>query len=163
MLKSNTRALAFAMVMGVTAGSAAAQGQRPLQRQALAMPQSVPAPQPAPAPSSGTPGALFVYFPLGGSAIRPEDQAVLDRASRQFRQGKPIVMIVSGSTDTVGSAEGNLWLSERRAKSVLEGLIARGIPADHLQLLAKGQTELAVQEPEGVAEARNRRVEITWR
>jgi outer membrane protein OmpA-like peptidoglycan-associated protein len=46
---------------------------------------------------------------------------------------------------------------------VLNGLLERGIPADRFQLLAKGETELPVPEKEGVPEARNRRVEITWR
>ena len=56
-----------------------------------------------------------------------------------------------------------LELSERRAAAVLRGLLARGIPADQFQVLAKGETELPVPTNLGVAELQNRHVEITWR
>ena len=50
-----------------------------------------------------------------------------------------------------------------RADNVLQGLVSRGIPVERFQVLAKGETEPAVPAPDGTAEARNRRVEITWR
>ena len=109
------------------------------------------------------PAPLVVYFNLGSTAIRNEDNAVLDHASRAFNEGKPIVMILTGTADRTGDAGVNLDLSERRAAAVLRGLIARGIPADRFQVLAKGETELPVPTNPGVAELQNRRVEITWR
>jgi outer membrane protein OmpA-like peptidoglycan-associated protein len=42
---------------------------------------------------------------------------------------------------------------------VLQGLLARGIPADRFRVLAKGETELPVPTNAGVAELQNRRVE----
>jgi OOP family OmpA-OmpF porin len=114
--------------------------------------------QPAKAPDS-----LLLYFASGSTAVNKEGLALLDQASRLYREGKPIVMVVSGSTDSVGSAAGNLKLSQQRADAVLQGLIARGIPAERFQVLAKGETEPAVPAAKGTAEPRNRRVEITWR
>jgi outer membrane protein OmpA-like peptidoglycan-associated protein len=114
-------------------------------------------------PAAGAPAPLVVYFDVGSSTIRSEDQAVLDQASRAYSEGKPIVMILTGSTDRTGAATVNLALSENRATAVLKGLLARGIPADRFQVLAKGETELAIPTDAGVAERRNRRVEITWR
>ncbi len=72
-------------------------------------------------------------------------------------------MIVSGSTDAVGQPVENLLLSQRRATAVARGLVARGIPAERTQILAKGETNPVVPAQRGVAEAQNRRVEITWR
>jgi outer membrane protein OmpA-like peptidoglycan-associated protein len=115
--------------------------------------------QPAPA----APAPLVVYFETGSSTIRNQDKAVLDHASRAYNEGKPIVMILSGTADRTGTAEVNLELSQRRAAAVLKGLLARGIPADRFQVLAKGETELPVPTNSGVAELQNRRVEITWR
>ena len=100
---------------------------------------------------------------MGSTTIRNEDKAVLDHASRAYSEGKPIVMILTGTADRTGSAEVNLELSQRRAEAVLKGLLARGIPADRFQVLAKGETELPVATNSGVAELQNRRVEITWR
>jgi outer membrane protein OmpA-like peptidoglycan-associated protein len=115
--------------------------------------------QPAPA----APAPLVVYFDVGSSALRNEDRAVLDHASRAYNEGKPIVMILTGTADRTGDAAVNLELSQRRAAAVLRGLLARGIPADRFQVLAKGETELPVPTNPGVAELQNRRVEITWR
>jgi outer membrane protein OmpA-like peptidoglycan-associated protein len=113
--------------------------------------------------ASAAPSSLLLYFDMGSAEVRPTDVAVLDQASRLYRDGKPLVMVITGSTDTVGTAESNLRLSQRRAEAVLRGLVARGIPPERFQLLAKGQTEPAVPTTPGSAEPGNRRAEITWR
>jgi outer membrane protein OmpA-like peptidoglycan-associated protein len=115
------------------------------------------------AEAAAAPAPLVVYFDLGSTAIRNEDKAVLDHASRAFNEGKPIVMILTGTADRTGDAAVDLEISQLRAAAVLKGLIARGIPADRFQVLAKGETELPVPTNPGVAEVQNRRVEITWR
>ena len=125
---------------------------------------SVTAPAPGGASEGGEPaGKLVLLFATGSAAVDAQNVAVLDKASRLYREGKPIIMIVSGSTDTTGSAAQNLLLSQERADAVARGLLARGIPAGRTQILAKGETNLPVPTPQGVAEAQNRRVEITWR
>lgn len=119
--------------------------------------------QPASNPSGEGPAPLVVYFNSGSAVVRPQDEAVLDRASRAYNEGHPIVMSLSGSSDRTGTPGGNLRLSQRRTNAVLLGLVARGIPVDRFQLVAKGQTDLAVDTGAGEAEERNRRVEISWR
>jgi outer membrane protein OmpA-like peptidoglycan-associated protein len=109
----------------------------------------------SPAPSA--PSSLVLYFSPGSATVRQQDVALLDLA------GHPIVMIVSGSTDATGSPGLNLRLSQRRADNVLQGLVARGIPIERFQVMAKGETDPVVQTKPGLAEERNRRVEITWR
>lgn len=114
-------------------------------------------------PANGAPSSLVILFANGSSALRAQDRATLDRAARAYNDGKPIVMILTGTSDRVGDAKHNLSLSQQRATSVLKGLLDRGIPADHFQVLAKGETELPVPTKPGVAESRNRSVEISWR
>lgn len=109
------------------------------------------------------PQSLVLYFDTGSAAIRPSDVAVLDQAARLYRDGNPIVMVLTGATDSVGSPEVNLRISQLRTASVLHGLVARGLPAERFQLLAKGESEPAVPTAAGVAEPQNRRVEIRWR
>ena len=116
-----------------------------------------------PAIAAAAPAPLVVHFGVGSSAIRGEDVAVLDQASRAYSEGKPLVMILTGSADRVGRPGANLTLSQRRATTVLRALLDRGIPAERFQILAKGETELAVPTEKGIAEPENRRVEITWR
>jgi outer membrane protein OmpA-like peptidoglycan-associated protein len=114
-------------------------------------------------PASSAPSSLLLYFNPGSATVRPKDVSLLDQASRLYREGKPIVMIVSGSTDSTGSPAVNLRLSQRRANNVLQGLVSRGIPVERFQVTAKGETDPLVPTPPGVSEERNRRVEITWR
>ena len=106
---------------------------------------------------------LSVFFDPGSASLSSDALTVLDTAARTYRDGKPIVMVVSGGTDSTGPAGMNLRLSQMRAQAVLNGLVARGIPIERFQLLAKGETEPAVNAPTGTPEAKNRKVDISWR
>ncbi len=149
-----TRPLLVAVLLGSATGYAQAAPQGQLVR---------PPEQPATTRvSTGAPAPLVILFKSGSRALRAKDNAVLDRASRAYNEGKPIVMILTGTSDRVGNPERNLTLSQQRAIAVLTGLLDRGIPADRFQILAKGETELPVPTGRGVADAQNRRVEISW-
>jgi outer membrane protein OmpA-like peptidoglycan-associated protein len=134
--------------------------------------QNTPATNPAPSattpaqnaagPAPSAPSSLVLHFDPGSATIRQQDVPLLDQASRLYRAGKPIVMIVTGTADTTGSAALNLQLSERRANNVLQGLVSRGIPVERFQVVAKGETDPVVPTKPDVAEERNRSVEITW-
>lgn len=106
---------------------------------------------------------LRVFFETGSAHVGADQEATLDQAARTFRDGDPFVMILTGSSDTVGDADLNLDLSLRRARAVAAGLTARGIPIERLQVLGRGESELEVETAEGVPEERNRMVEISWR
>ena len=115
------------------------------------------------APALAAPDKLTILFPDGSAKVGQDGIATLDQASRLYRAGNPIVMIVTGSTDATGNASRNLVLSERRAKAVLDGLVERGVPVAKLQLLAAGSTEPAPNAPASGAAPEDRRVEIRWR
>lgn len=106
---------------------------------------------------------LSIQFATNSATISAEGDAILDQAARLFRDGNPIIMIVAGGADTVGQADYNLQLSVRRAEAVARGLTDRGIPADRLQVLGRGTSELVVPTDDGVETPENRVVEISWR
>ena len=106
---------------------------------------------------------LQIHFQSGSAVIAADQVSMLDQAARTFREGDPFVMIVAGGADTVGSPNNNLALSLAHATAVADALTARGIPVDRLQVLGRGNSELKVKTPDGVAEAQNRVVEISWR
>jgi outer membrane protein OmpA-like peptidoglycan-associated protein len=110
-----------------------------------------------------TEGGLTILFDSGNWALAQDQQQVLDQAARLFRDGNPIVMIVTGTADTIGNPAANLDLSIRRARSVADGLVARGIPVQRLQVLGQGNSELPVATDDEVANDENRSVRITWR
>jgi outer membrane protein OmpA-like peptidoglycan-associated protein len=79
-------------------------------------------------------------------------KAVEDPALSQF--GFEII----GHTDGKGDEDYNLALSQRRAQSVIEYLVAGGVEAARLSPIGKGETELLY--PHRPGDAANRRVEI---
>jgi outer membrane protein OmpA-like peptidoglycan-associated protein len=109
------------------------------------------------------PQSLTVLFATGSSTVSPREQEQLDAAARLFRDGNPVVMVVTGSADTVGDPGANLDLSVDRARAVARGLVARGIPAGRLQVLGQGNSELPVSTDDEVPNAQNRSATITWR
>jgi OOP family OmpA-OmpF porin len=72
-----------------------------------------------------------------------------------------VVFPILGFTDAKGAADYNLLLSQRRAAAVVRYLVARGIPADRLVAIGRGEEDLVdPSRPEGAA---NRRVEVRVR
>ena len=121
-----------------------------------------PAAQPA-ASQAKAPDYMEIFFAPGSSAIREDDMPTLEHAARLYRDGKPIVMVVSGGTDATGSPDLNLRLSVARANAVVRELVERGIPIERFQVVGKGITDPAVPDENGKPEPRNRRAVITWR
>ena len=62
------------------------------------------------------PKSLVLYFGPGSAAIRPNDTALLDQAARLYRDGRPIIMMLTGGTDAVGSPEAKPPHGRRRAR-----------------------------------------------
>jgi outer membrane protein OmpA-like peptidoglycan-associated protein len=131
--------------------------------------QPAPAPQaaaPAPAATAAAaapaPDKLIIPF-SNGATLSPDAAAKLDEAARLYREGSPIMMYVAGYSDRQGSELQNLFLSARRAAVVKEGLVARGIPAERLQMTAMGEADPAVATGDGVVELQNRRAVVTWK
>ena len=70
-------------------------------------------------------------------------------------------VVITGHTDTSGTFQYNMRLSERRAKATADQMVADGVSPSVIQWSGKGYTELKVQTPLGVREPENRRAEIT--
>jgi outer membrane protein OmpA-like peptidoglycan-associated protein len=129
-----------------------------------APPDAAKAPDAATVPDAAkAPDAIVVYFGPGSTAISAAEAAKLDQAARLYREGQPLLMTVAGGTDSVGNPVANLRISQRRADAVFQGLVARGIPAERFQVVAKGETQPAVQNQDGVPEPKNRDAVITWK
>jgi len=72
-------------------------------------------------------------------------------------------VLVVGHTDSVGSDQYNDTLSLQRADVIRVGLIQNGIAPENIVAVGRGKRELLVPTADGVAEPRNRRVEIVVR
>jgi outer membrane protein OmpA-like peptidoglycan-associated protein len=104
-----------------------------------------------------------LYFALATLDLTPESRETL-KALMADLAGRPAAQIaVIGHTDRMGTPENNEALSLRRAKRMRERLIREGVPASIVHAFGVGEREPIVDTDDGVAEARNRRVEIIIR
>ncbi len=108
------------------------------------------------------PTPFMVYFNLDSSQLDAEAMVTLDDVAGQYQQVVPPRVLVVGHTDTSGSSDYNIVLSERRAESVARALAARGIASEVMRLEAYGEERLMVPTPDGVVERLNRRVEVMF-
>jgi len=101
-----------------------------------------------------------IFFDYDKATLRPESYPELDRVVELLNQNPNLKVEISGHTDSKGSDEYNLKLSQLRAKSVVDYIISKGIPAN--KLIAKGYGETQPIDTNDTEEGRqnNRRVEF---
>ncbi len=105
---------------------------------------------------------FIVYFAWDSDKISPLAQGFLDDvAAEAMAQGVKLIS-VGGHTDTSGSAEYNVGLSERRADAVADYLASKGVPKSAMDIRWFGETDPMVPTGDNVREPNNRRVEITF-
>jgi len=109
------------------------------------------------------PAQFTLYFVEGKDEFTAESKAIIDRVFTEIAKRPVPDVVVIGHTDKLGSDAVNDPLSRQRAEVVRNALLARGIAADKVVAVGRGKREPVVPTAEGVAEARNRRVEIQVR
>lgn len=106
------------------------------------------------------PTRFQVFFDWDQYVLTPEAKKTLEAAAAEFKKTGVTQIEAVGHTDTTGSKEYNLRLSERRAQSVKAELVRLGIPAGVITTKGVGFSQLLVPTGPGVRELKNRRVEI---
>jgi peptidoglycan-associated lipoprotein len=80
-----------------------------------------------------------VHFEFDRFTLRQDALRVLDQAVTAMQANPTLRLEIEGHTDNIGTTEYNLALGERRAQSVRDYLISRGISADRLRSLSYGE------------------------
>ncbi|NYZ64191.1 OmpA family protein [Luteimonas deserti] len=113
---------------------------------------------------------MFAFGASDLSAISAGGRAALDALAATLTSGRPLEVVhVIGHSDRVGAAQANLRLSTRRAESVRDYLVARGVPADRITAVGRGHVEPLADCPDVRGQALieclapNRRVEVRVR
>lgn len=107
------------------------------------------------------PEKFLLFFETGTITLVPESHAVIPTLLASISQRKAITVDISGHTDAVGTDQFNDKLSMDRAEMVKELLLKNGVSADRIKVSSHGKRNPLVPTPDGTAEPRNRRVEIT--
>ena len=109
------------------------------------------------------PGATahFVYFATGSHTLTPDEQNRLRDVAALLQSTPAFVATIIGKADTVGSADFNEHLSQRRAEEVFEDLVYQNkVPANRMRVCWTGEHLPFIPTADQVAESANRMVAI---
>ena len=135
---------------------------------AQAPPPPPPPPPPAPAPAEPDPCRERmhfggVHFDFDKATLRSTASPVLERWAKRLDQCPAILVSVEGHTDSVGPDSYNRGLSNRRAQTVRNRLLEKGVAARRLELVGHGESRPVESNDTQDGRAANRRVELVPR
>ncbi|MCP1626240.1 OmpA family protein [Pseudomonas nitroreducens] len=105
---------------------------------------------------------MNVYFDSNSNAITSDSVEILGRAAQAIRSAPQGTKIeVAGHSDSVGSDEANLAMSQKRADAVQAKLVALGVAPSMLIAKGYGASKPIADNATEDGRAKNRRIEFT--
>ncbi len=101
-----------------------------------------------------------INFNSDSSKVLPDSEQILAKAVTALQDSVGVSVIVEGHTDNTGTPSYNQLLSERRAKAVLDFLVANGIENERLIFVGKGESSPVASNNNKEGRYQNRRVEL---
>lgn len=101
-----------------------------------------------------------VQFKTGTAVLGSSSKTILDNVAATLNSNQHLNFEVAGHTDNTGNYQNNVSLSERRANSVRQYLINKGVVADRLSAKGYGPDKPVANNDTHEGRSRNRRVEL---
>ena len=101
-----------------------------------------------------------ILFAVNSAVLSSESMASLDEFAQVMRDFPKTAILVQGYTDSTGSEQYNMQLSERRAKAVYNHLALREVEQDRMAAIGYGEGYPVADNATPEGRARNRRVSI---
>ena len=122
-------------------------------------PPTAPAPVMPPKPSeyAASDALKDIYFAFDKADIRRGEVKTLDANGSWLKVHDNRLVLIEGHCDERGTAEYNLALGERRARTTMNYLVSRGIPASRITIVSYGKERPVCTEHTQACWARNRR------
>lgn len=102
-----------------------------------------------------------ITFAYDDATLNPAFTGSLNQLAQTMKQYDKTTIVVAGHTDSNGSDAYNYRLSEQRAASVRNYLVAQGVAANRIQTVGLGKTQPVANNATDAGRAQNRRVELT--
>jgi OmpA-OmpF porin, OOP family len=103
-----------------------------------------------------------VLFDTGQATLKPGADLAINRLATYLSSNSQTKVLIEGHTDSRGSDDYNIGLSERRAHTVASALESRGISAVQIQTLGRGKAYPVASNDTPEGRQQNRRVEIVF-
>jgi outer membrane protein OmpA-like peptidoglycan-associated protein len=104
-----------------------------------------------------------ILFDFNQATLKREVEFSLVRLATILDQFPEMSMAIEGHTDSIGTQEYNMELSERRARAVFEFLSSQGVSAGRFTVAGFGMTRPVADNATVEGRARNRRVDVVIR
>ncbi|MCF8351278.1 MAG: OmpA family protein [Bacteroidales bacterium] len=101
-----------------------------------------------------------IFFEFNEAKLQPESMPELERLVKLMKDVPTLKIEISGHTDNVGSELYNQELSEKRAKAVVDYLVAKGVDRNRLTYKGYGLTQPIASNETEEGRAMNRRTEF---
>jgi OOP family OmpA-OmpF porin len=102
-----------------------------------------------------------INFKTNSAKITTGSHRVLDKAIKVLNDYPDVRLEIGGHTDNVGKEEYNKELSQKRAESVMEYMVGKGISSDRLTAVGYGMDKPLTSNKTKKDKAKNRRTEFT--
>lgn len=86
-----------------------------------------------------------IYYALNSADLTDSSKASLDRLVTILKETPNVRVSLNAHTDAQGDDAYNMTLSQKRAQSVVNYLVSHGIPANRLEAIGHGETQLVVK------------------
>ena len=102
-----------------------------------------------------------IQFELNSHVIKPESFSLMDEITKVVQDNQVIKKIaIEGHASSDGDDNANLALSDRRAKSVMDYMVKKGVAKERLQAKGYGETKPIADNATEEGRVKNRRVEF---
>jgi len=101
---------------------------------------------------------LGIVFESNSAVIKSSDVSKFEKYATYLKTMPSSKVVIEAHTDSVGKANYNLDLSEKRAQSAKNQLISMGVAADRIEAIGYGETQPLVANDTAENRAHNRRV-----
>jgi outer membrane protein OmpA-like peptidoglycan-associated protein len=101
-----------------------------------------------------------IFFDFDKATLKKESTTELKKLLAIMNDVPNLKIEISGHTDSKGSADYNKKLSERRAKAVVDYLVAKGVSSDRLRYAGYGMDRPLVSNDDETGRQLNRRTEF---